>query len=47
MIISKSIDTNTILKNINKKPVFILGCSECATICKTGGLNEVNELKKN
>ena len=46
MIISKSIDIKTIIKKINKEPVFILGCSECATICKTGGLNEINELKK-
>ena len=46
MIISKPIDLKQILSKINNKSVFILGCSECATICKTGGLNEVNELKK-
>ena len=46
MIITKSIDVNEIIKKINKKNVFILGCSECATICKTGGFDEVKELKK-
>ena len=46
MIITKSKDTNEIENLIDKKSVFILGCSECATICKTGGEEEVNKLKK-
>ena len=44
MIITKSKDINYILKKIEKKPVFIMGCSECATICKTGGEKEVNDI---
>ena len=44
MIITKSKDLNYILKKIEKKPVFIMGCSECATICKTGGEKEVNDI---
>lgn len=46
MIITKSKDINEILSKINDKSVFIMGCSECATICKTGGEEEVNQIKK-
>ena len=46
MIITNSKDINYILKKIEKKPVFIMGCSECATICKTGGEKEVNDMIK-
>jgi len=46
MIITKSKDTSEIENLIDKKSVFIMGCSECATICKTGGEEEVNKLKK-
>lgn len=45
MIITKSKDIKELLKRIKKDSVFILGCSECATICKTGGKEEVNNLK--
>ena len=47
MIITISKDVNDIIKKIDEKPVFIMGCSECATICKTGGAKEVNDFKKN
>jgi hypothetical protein len=46
MIITKSKDINEIVKLIDKKSVFIMGCSECATICKTGGEEEINKLKR-
>ena len=46
MIITNSKDINYILKKIEKKPVFIMGCSECATICKTGGEKEVIDIIK-
>jgi ferredoxin len=46
MIITKSKDINFILNQINDDNCFIMGCSECATICKTGGENEVNTLVK-
>jgi ferredoxin len=46
MIITKSKNINTILNQINQESVFIIGCSECATICKTGGENEISKLEK-
>jgi ferredoxin len=51
MIITKQKDFDDLLKSIGEGPVFIIGCSECATICKTGGEDDVkkmeNKLKKN
>jgi len=46
MIITKPKDINYIISKIDNKSVFIIGCNECATICKTGGESEVNEMKK-
>ena len=46
MIISKQKDFDILLDAIGKGPVFIIGCSECATICHTGGEEEVNAMKK-
>jgi hypothetical protein len=46
MIITKSKDINNIISQINKDNCFVMGCSECATICKTGGENEVNNYVK-
>jgi ferredoxin len=46
MIITKSKNINNILNQINQESVFIIGCSECATICKTGGENEISKLEK-
>ncbi|MFA6217495.1 MAG: methylenetetrahydrofolate reductase C-terminal domain-containing protein [Candidatus Omnitrophota bacterium] len=28
------------------KKIFLVGCGECATTCKTGGKNEIEEMKK-
>ena len=41
MIITKQKDFNFLLKCIENDPVFIVGCSECATLCHTGGEEEV------
>ena len=46
MIITKSKNVNNIINQINQESVFIIGCSECATICKTGGENEISKLEK-
>ena len=46
MIITRQKDFKDILCNIGNGPVFIIGCSECATVCHTGGENEVLEIKK-
>jgi len=45
MIITKQKDFNELLNKIGKEPVFIIGCSECATMCHTGGEKEVLEMK--
>lgn len=45
MIITKQKDFNELLSSIGKEPVFIIGCSECATMCHTGGEKEVLEMK--
>ena len=51
MIISRQKDFDKLLTLISKGPVFLIGCSECATICRTGGEDEIikmkDELKKN
>jgi ferredoxin len=46
MIITEKKNFNQLLQSINKKPVFIIGCSECATLCNTGGEKEVKEMKE-
>lgn len=47
MIITKQKDKSEILKYLgNDAKIFIIGCGECATVCKTGGEKEVNEMKK-
>lgn len=46
MIITKSKNINNIINQINQESVFVIGCSECATICKTGGENEIYKLEK-
>lgn len=45
MIITKQKDFQVLLELIDKGPVFIIGCSECATVCKTGGEDEVLKMK--
>lgn len=46
MIITKQKNFNDLLKSIQNGPVFIIGCSECATLCHTGGEEEVLKFKK-
>ena len=45
MIITKQKDLDCLLELIEKDPTFIIGCSECATLCNTGGEKEVLEMK--
>ena len=47
MIITRQKDFDILLKSIANGPVFIIGCSECATLCKTGGEDEVIKMKDN
>lgn len=47
MIITKQKSLDYLIEKIENKPVFIVGCSECATLCKTGGEEEVIKMKKN
>ncbi|MFH1856102.1 MAG: 5,10-methylenetetrahydrofolate reductase, partial [Candidatus Omnitrophota bacterium] len=45
MIISKLKDKNEILKNLSSlQRIFVIGCSECATVCKSGGEEEAKEM---
>jgi ferredoxin len=46
MIISQQKPLELLLQLIQDKSVFLIGCSECATICHTGGETEVIEMKK-
>lgn len=45
MIISKKKDFDDLLNSIGDGPVFIVGCNECATLCHTGGEEEILEMK--
>jgi ferredoxin len=45
MIITKQKEFGELLSSIGKGPVFMIGCSECATLCHTGGEKEVLEMK--
>lgn len=47
MIISRQKPFNEILSLINNRSVFVMGCSECATLCHAGGEPEVKEICKN
>ena len=44
MIITKQKDLDSIICLIQKDSVFIIGCSQCATLCKTGGEDEVKKM---
>ncbi len=44
MIVTKQKDLESIFSLIHKDPVFIVGCSLCATLCKTGGEDEVKKM---
>lgn len=46
MIITKQKPLEEILRDIGSKPVFLVGCSQCATLCHTGGNDEVIALKE-
>ncbi len=46
MIITKQKELSDLIKSISKNPVFIIGCSECATLCHTGGEEDVLSIKK-
>lgn len=45
MIITKQKNFNDLLCAVDSKPVFLIGCSECATVCHTGGKEEILALK--
>jgi ferredoxin len=46
MIITKQKDFIELLRSIDSRPVFLIGCNECATLCHTGGKDEVLALKE-
>lgn len=46
MIITKQKTLEEILCSIGKGPIFLVGCSECATLCRTGGKDEILAMKK-
>ena len=46
MIITKQKDLDCLIKLISGSPVFIVGCSQCATLCNTGGEREVLKMKE-
>ena len=45
MIITKQKNFKDLINSIEDGPVFIAGCSECATLCHTGGEEEVLAMK--
>ena len=45
MIITRQKNFDNIVDLVGKGPVFIIGCSECATLCHTGGEEEVLAMK--
>ena len=47
MIITKQKPIDQILKYLEDcKKIFIVGCAQCATVCKTGGEDEVRKMKE-
>jgi hypothetical protein len=47
MIITKSKDFQELMDNIKGyRSFFLLGCSECATLCGTGGQEQLQEMKQ-
>jgi ferredoxin len=46
MIITKQKDFEGLLRILKNGPVFLIGCSECATLCHTGGKDEILAMKK-
>jgi len=45
MIITRQKEFKDLLSSIGKDSVFIIGCNECATLCHTGGEEEVLAMK--
>lgn len=46
MIVTKQKNLEDILRVLGNGPVFLIGCSECATLCHTGGTDEVAAMKE-
>jgi ferredoxin len=46
MIITKQKNLEDVLRVLGNGPVFLIGCSECATLCHTGGTDEVAAMKE-
>ena len=47
MIITKQKEQKEILKCLgDEKKIFLIGCGECSTVCKTGGENEVKSMRE-
>ena len=46
MIISEQKPFHELLEKIGNQSVFLFGCSECATLCHSGGKRELLKLKK-
>lgn len=47
MIVTKQKPFEDILKYLkNDKKIFIVGCTQCATVCKTGGEEDVAKMKE-
>lgn len=46
MIISELKSFDDVLEKINNRSVFLFGCSECATLCHSGGKKELIKLEK-
>ncbi|MFH1100787.1 MAG: methylenetetrahydrofolate reductase C-terminal domain-containing protein [Methanobacteriota archaeon] len=46
MIITKQKSFNDLLRLVQQGPVFLIGCSECATLCHTGGEEEITAMKQ-
>src|SRR4030067_3831782 len=47
MIITAKRDFQELIENIkNYKSFFLIGCSECATLCATGGEPELKAMKE-
>lgn len=47
MIITRKKPYRQVLDSLKKcRSVFIIGCAQCATVCKTGGEEEVDDMQK-
>jgi ferredoxin len=46
MIITKQKNFEQLLRVLEEGPVFLIGCSECATLCHTGGKDEISAMKE-